>query len=497
MLGRLAADPLARQSAFSAVATFVPQLVGLLTIPLLVSRLGDAAYGVWALVGTFIVVFMTLDGGISASAQRFYSLYAATGRGDLAARLTVTLMGAVTAFAALIWALGPWIAGGVLAVTDVPIRYHEDAITLFRHLGLLVGLLLLANVAMGQLRAQGRFGRVALAVALSQSAFVAALVWFGTSLTLANMLTVAIVQLGTLAGCLIAGMGGHLLTLRPRLTGRDQWGEFFGYANRSLVTNLSSLAFLQAGPLFVASFAPIEQVGQYSVAAMLASAIRSLPMFVITPLLNTLTEAFARGGRERMVRLGNRINALWTPGCLGLVLLAATGLWFVVRGFTGETSITPAVAILLTLGNGFNLSTGITTACCRAVGLPGLEARYSVVLTLGILITTAPAALLSGAIGVAVANLVVQVVALAYFARVLRRGLPGLSLGWGHVRWLTVVVSAAAVMVLCLPSLALPPRSMVTLLAAGAAVAAGAALYAVLNRRAFRDFRAEGPAVMP
>ena len=108
-------------------------------------------------------------------------------------------------------------------------------------------------------------------------------------------------------------------------------------------------------------------------------------------------------------------------------------------------------------------------------------------LTLGILITTAPAALLSGAIGVAVANLVVQVVALAYFARVLRRGLPGLSLGWGHVRWLTMVVSAAAVMVLCL----------VTLLAAGAAVAAGAALYAVLNRRAFRDFRAEGPAVMP
>lgn len=481
-LGRLASDPLARSSALSAVATFVPQLVGLLTIPLIVGWLGDAAYGIWALVGTFIVVFMTLDGGISASAQRFYALYAATGRNDLAARLTVTLITVVLAFAGLVWVAGPLIATGVLAVADVPTAHHADSILLFRHVGVLVGLLLLANVFMGNLRARGHFGRVAIAVTLSQLAFVGMLLWYGSGLTLADMLVVAITQLGTLAAALFMGMSGHIATLRPQVTDRAQLREFFSYANRSLVTNVSSLAFLQAGPLFVAWFAPIAQVGQYSVAAMIASAIRSFPMFLITPLLNTLTEAFAAGGMASLTRLGSKLNKVWTPGCVGLVLISAAALWFVVRGFTGETTVTAPAAILLTIANGLNLTTGVSTACCRAGGRPGLEARYSMVLTLGIVLITGPAAFVAGAVGVAWANLLVQAAALVYFGRVISRGIPGLALGWGSVRWVSVFAAGALAGALSGATIVMAPHSYLTLAAAGGGVLAGCITYAVMDR---------------
>lgn len=491
LLGRLAADPLFRSSAFAGIAVFVPQLVGLVTIPVLIDRLGDSAYGVWALVGTFIVVFMTLDGGISASAQRFYALYTATGRTDLARRLTTTLVSAVTLFAGLVWAAGPWIARTILAISHVPQRYHADSILLFRNLGVFVGLLLLANVFMGYLRAQGHFGRVALAMIASQTAFVGGIVWFGAELALADMLVVALVQLGTLTLCLALGMWRHLLAGRPRFADRDQTREFFAYANRSLVTNLSSLAILQAGPFFVAVAAPIAEVGQFSVAAMLASAIRSLPMFVVTPLLNNLTHGFAEGGRERVVRLGSRFNAVWTPVCVGLIVVAAATMWFVVRGYTGQLSVTAPAAILLTLAYGFNLSTGVSTASCRAAGLPGVEARYSLALTIGILAATIPAAHVGGAIGVAVANLVVQGLAVLYFSRILTAAMPGLSLGWSHVRWVTVVAAGLLGAAAAAPSLALDPSMTWTLVAAAAGTALGWLGYAALNRGVVRGIRGE------
>ena len=84
------ADRLARHTAYNGFAQFLPQLVGLVTIPFLLGALGVGAYGVWALVNTLVVVFVSLDGGISVSAQRFYALYAAQRTDDLAVRLTTS-----------------------------------------------------------------------------------------------------------------------------------------------------------------------------------------------------------------------------------------------------------------------------------------------------------------------------------------------------------------------------------------------------------------------
>lgn len=480
-LGQGLGSPLLRQSAFAGVAVFVPQLVGMVTIPLLTLRLGTAAYGVWALVGSLIVVFMTFDGGISVSAQRFYALYAAQERRALAGRLTFSLVLAVSLFGGGLWLVGPWVARAVVGIASIPERYHADAVLLFRHIGILVGLLLLANVFTGYLRARGHFGRIAAAITCSQAAFLGTILWFGKGLSLGDMLTVSLAQLGTLALALAAGMAPHLVRTPFKPLPGPELRSFVGYANRSLVTNISSLALLQAGPIVVAWQAPIDEVGYLSIATMLASAIRSLPMFAVTPLLNRLTAAHGSAGEPAAVDLGSRVNRLWTPLVVGYIAACAAGAWFVVRGFTGEQPITSAAAVVLILAYGLNLSTGMTTATCRAVGRPGLEARYSLVLTVGLLAILAPAAAYGGAVAVAVANLLAQGVAVVYFARILGPALPELSLGWRSVRWPSVVVTSFVAAGLGALSLWLAPRSALTLAATGLAVAVALVVYLAWN----------------
>ncbi len=80
---------------WNGAAQLVPQLMSLATIPILLNRLGVAGFGVWALVNTVIVVAVSLDGGLSLSAQRYYALYLSKSDHRAIAGLTTTLTAAV------------------------------------------------------------------------------------------------------------------------------------------------------------------------------------------------------------------------------------------------------------------------------------------------------------------------------------------------------------------------------------------------------------------
>lgn len=475
---------LLRQSGLSGVAQFLPQLVGLVTIPYILGRLGFAAYGVWTLVQSVVVVLVSLDGGISGSAQRFYALYAADGRRDLAPRLTATVGMAALGGGALLWLLGPWLAQALVALTNVPANLVDDAIFLFSRVGVLVAALLLANVVMGQLRADGSFGRVLVATVLSQAAMVGALVHLGDALDLRSMFSVLLAQTGVLLLALLAADAAELRQLRFALATRAQLHEFWQFASRSLVMNASSLAILQAGPVVVSMVASIEQVGYLGIAGQLASAVRSLPLFVMAPALTAVTAAFGSGGRAAAAPLANRLNRVWFPLVTGYSLVAAAAMWFVVRGFAGDAPVAGYAAVLLTIGHGLNVATGVASVYCRSVGRPGIEARYGIALCIGVLAATPVGAWLGGAVGAAAATMLAQAVAAAYLAMVLRRDLPELELplrGALTWRWVAAAVLAAGVALL---SLALPPHHVTTLAVAAAGAAVGVAVGAVLDPRA-------------
>ena len=69
------------------------------------------------------------------------------------------------------------------------------------------------------------------------------------------------------------------------------WSEakdFFGYAWRAQITNLSSLAILQTDAVFVAALLPINELGYLAIASQVANAARSIPLFALPPLVSRL-----------------------------------------------------------------------------------------------------------------------------------------------------------------------------------------------------------------
>lgn len=214
-------DRLARHTAYNGVAQFLPQLVGLVTIPFLLGSLGVAAYGVWALINTLVVVFVSLDGGVSVSAQRFFALYAAQRADDRAVRLTMSALALFLGLTAALVLLGGPFAQLVLAVTDLPVEVVAGAEFLLRRLGFIVGLLLTSNVLLGYLRAHNRFALIAVATALSQGALCLVLWLHRDALTLETMFYVLLAQLGTYAAVMAVGASRLLRSMRGRFAGRE------------------------------------------------------------------------------------------------------------------------------------------------------------------------------------------------------------------------------------------------------------------------------------
>ncbi len=482
------ADRLARHTAYNGFAQFLPQLVGLVTIPFLLGALGVGAYGVWALVNTLVVVFVSLDGGISVSAQRFYALYAAQRTDDLAVRLTTSAGVFFLGLTGVLVLLGGPFAQLVLAVTDLPAEVVTAADFLLRRLGVVVGLLLTGNLLLGYLRAHNRFALIALATGASQAALCLVLWLHRDALTLLVMFEVLVAQLGTYAAVLAIGAGRHLLSIRAKLASRAQLREFWAYASRALIVNASGLALLQTGPLFVAALAPIEQVGYLGVANQLASAVRSFPMFALPPVLTVITRTFGSAGVGAAVDRASSLNRVWVPAIVGYASVAAAGMWFVTRGFAGALPVAQAAAVILTIGNSCNLVTGVSTACTNAIGRPGLGARYGAVMAIATVIVTGPAAFLGGAVGAALAVLTVQAGSLAYFLRLLRGEVPELDRG-SSLHLPTAAAAAAVTGVVAWASFSWGPRTPVALVVSLAAVGTGFLVYAALSRRWLGELR--------
>jgi len=130
----------------------------------------------------------------------------------------------------------------------------------------------------------------------------------------------------------------------------------------------------------------------------------------------------------------------------GAVAIAAIGfsvpVWlghrYVLSGVTAAVLLTGFIAHV-----GF---TGVRTCYVRAIGRPGLEARYSTVWTVCNAISTVPLALAAGMIGVVGATAGTGIIASLYFVWLCKRA-EGLPLILPDGRWWILAAAAASVTV--------------------------------------------------
>ncbi|WP_441249446.1 lipopolysaccharide biosynthesis protein [Kitasatospora sp. McL0602] len=434
---------------WSAIAQAAPLVVNVALMPYLVTRLGVDRFGVWSLILVFLWSFTTLDGGVSASLARFFSVHrarrdrAGTGRLLVGALLVLLTVGVLVTGVCLL--LLPAASG-----SHIPAPLHREAAEVLRLLGPLVTLALLSNSATALLQANARFRGLAGVTLTSCAVYAAAvLLLVGPSGTLpalaaATALRFAVLLVGGLA------LGARHFTLhRPLLPPKAERREFGGYALRMQLSGFTVFLNGEIDAFVIAAVLPVRYVGVYAAGYQAAAALRSLPLYAFPPLLTRLTTRYEQQGLPGAVGLFHSLQARWLPAVLGYGAVTTVAVLFAVPVWLGPGfALGGAVAATLLAGYSLHVAlTGIRTCFVRAVGRPGLETRYSWYATVVNTVLTVPLALLFGVVGVVAATAIGLIAGSWYFV-VLCRRLAGLHeqrapRRWAYATGLAVLVTAA------------------------------------------------------
>jgi len=439
---------LAALIGFNGIAQVAPMLVLLGLTPVLIDRLGADRFGIWSLAILALGTLTTLDGGVSASLARFFAVHAARDDRHEAGRLLVAAMllflAVGLAGTGIAWVVVP----AVVPLLHIPTALHGEATVILRLLPAVASLALAGDALVALLQGNGRFREAAAATVVSVIVFAAGvLVLVGRGPHLRALLGATALRYVALAlaGLLLAG--GSAALRRPLLPARAVVREVGGYASRMQLASLSGFVNAELDGFVIAAVAPVRYVGYYGIGLQVASAARSLPLYAFSPLLTRLTTTFGRGGRAAAKAEFLELEGRWLPGVAGYGVAAVAAAAFVVPLWLGHQHryvLSGIVAAVLLVGYVVHVGlTGMRTCYVRAVGRPGLEARYSTVWTVLNAALTIPLALAAGMIGVVSATALTGVVASVYFVVLCRReeGLPAVVPR--RVWWVAALVAAA------------------------------------------------------
>jgi O-antigen/teichoic acid export membrane protein len=414
---------LSRNVAASVVNAGAAIGSSLVAVPLILGAVGTAGYGVWSLGLALVLYVSILETGLGPAVQRYVAV--ASGAGD---RLQVSrlLWSTLLAYAALgaaglglLQLTAPALAG----LFDLPAGLRPDAEAMFGDLGFALALALLAAGAGNVLQGLERFKMLAATSAVGAVAFLGAVAALAESDGLPGLAAALAVQNGVV-------LLGRLIAVRdvsgaPGAVSRATARGVLGFSARLQVTALSELVNWQSDKVVVGLVAPAATVGQLSIGGQFADGGRALAGAALAPVQSAF--AVAAGARDEagLRRSFAQLHRLWLLGVLGAAVVGAASLHPLIEAWLGDGYGTAAVlGAFLVLGSAAGLSTGTGVAYLRAVGRPGLEARYGLVVVGANLLLTIPLAITVGAIGVVIGTLGAYLAGMSWFFAGLRAHVP-------------------------------------------------------------------------
>ena len=410
------------QMTWAFLGQVAPLVTTLVLTPFLLSHLGLARYGVWTLVMSVVVMLTSVDGGMSASLLRWFSLYRGQDDPDSFGRLFFTVAIAQSILVAVLGLLLLGLAPDVIQAFKIPVALHAEATSLVRLVGPLWLLSSLSALCTSALAAIESFGKAAVVTASSQAVYlVLVLVLIGENANLQRLAAALIVAQG--AGLVIAvTFCSRNIQLSPRFLPRGELSRFWSYSWRMQVSSLTALVNLEADALIVGFLLPVRYVAFYGLGATAATYIRNLPLWVLPPLSTQLFQAMGRDGVDGAVEHFRSLHRRWMSVIVGYGLTGAICGGAGILAWLGRP-VWPAAVVcaILTAGNSVNLTTAIMSTFARAIGRPDLEARYGALVVAVNIVLTVPAGLVAGIFGVVGATAVGQIVGSASFLRMLRR----------------------------------------------------------------------------
>jgi len=414
-------------NAVSAASTLA---VAAVMTPLVLDRLGVAAFGVWTVIGSLLLYLVVAESGFGPAVQRYVAV--AHARGDLrepAALLWTTLLAYTAAGALLCAAILP-LAPAVVGLFDFPPALRDDAVELLSIVSVVLPLTLLATGLGNVLFGLERF------VVVTVSSALGALVLLGTTVIAVGsghgLPALGLAVLAQQALLLLirgAALRDVVASGRPRLASRAQVRAIAGFSAKLQVSALTVLINGQSDRVVAGLVAPAAIVGRLGVAGQIAEAGRLLAGALLQPVVSRLSSIAALGDREQLDGEYRRLSRTWIVAMTGATAVGLGLLPPLVRSWLGPGyGQVVLFGAVLVVAYGFNIVTGIGSAYLRAAAMVGLEARTGVLMVGLNVLFTIPLALTLGVLGVVLGTLAANVLGTTWFFwrlhRIVRLELP-------------------------------------------------------------------------
>jgi O-antigen/teichoic acid export membrane protein len=402
----------------SLVTAFVFSLI---LAPIMLSRLGLAAFGVWAVTGALAQYFRLLDLGITNSLSRFVALYDA--QGD---RRAIEELVGVGIFAASCVGLAMFAAAALTAplVSDVlgVLDADEMRLVLISSAGITLSYLYGAVIAAVPIGLR-RMGPPNVAAILGNSVnfvFSVVALAISTELVVYALANLAAAILGLLAVAASLLWVWERPFARPPTVHRGRAVLSFGV--KSQLVTLADLVNLQTDKLIIAAMLGPSVAGAYELANRAVQGALSFGTLTLSALIPTATADIVERGRQVIVEYFTRYSVRSLSIALplfGTLCVSAPYLFVLWLGEVPHDA--DQIVVLLSFAFAINMTTGVPMTLSVSDGHPGLVAQTAVVLVVLNIALTAAAAPIFGLWGVLLGTVAAQFVASGIFLLRFRR----------------------------------------------------------------------------
>lgn len=403
----------------NTAAQSAPVVVGFglsfILAPIMLSRLGLAQFGVWAVTGALAQYARLLDFGVTRSLARFVALYDAQGeRGAIEEALAIGV--------AAVAVIGTTI--GVAAVLAAPLLHDslgvlsttEMRTVLLCSVGILISALLIdvinaVPVGLRQMDAPN----LALVIGGIVN-FVGSVVVLVISTKLTHY---ALVQLGSaLVGIVLALVALAWVWRRPylRRPNRGRAREIVSFGLKSQLVTVAELVNVQTDKVIIAAMLGPRTAGAYEIANRVVQGVLSFGTMTLSALIPTATAEMVERGRgvieDFYARYTQRSLSIGLP-MFGALCVSCP---FLLVAWLGERPPeTDQIVVLLSVAFSCSLATGVAMTLVMSDGHPGLVAQTAflvVVLNVSSTLIVAP---IFGLWGVLIATVGAEIIASSVF----------------------------------------------------------------------------------
>lgn len=369
--------------SYNFLSQFWFLILGLVTTPYIVRKLGADAYGVLSIVSVVMGYFSFLDLGLGAAVVKYVSEY--YGRKDynairraLGTAIVVYLIMGLIGAAAIASATGP-LVGSILKIPSqlLSVSYFALYIGAF---GFLVNMPL--NVFGSIPQALQRFditNKVQICFGTLQTVITILLLYQGFSLKEIVILNLSVSLMSLSAYLLISRRLLPKVSLRPAFD-RDMFVSLFKFGGFVAVSRLTATLALQLDRLIIGAFLPISYLTYYTVPYNLASKMWMIPSNVTSAMFPAVSELYGLNEMGALKSLYVRSTKyIWA------VVLPLMALFVVLAGqiltlWIGPDFSAKGALSLQILAIGFLVScsgwTSVTVA--HGLGRPDIPAKVHV-----------------------------------------------------------------------------------------------------------------------